>query len=472
MWLKIMNDPSPSANTVRLFIDCPSSRDDANIESIVDVFLARIRSSQPELNAFVTITDDRARAEAARIDRLPRSGKSRTLRGMTIAVKDNIDMQGVRTTVGSAVYGDRIAAADAEVIRRLHGAGAVLVGKTVMHEFAFGHSCSNVFYGTCRNPWDLDRIPGGSSGGSATALASDLCVGALGTDTGGSVRVPASLTGVSALRPTFGRVSNRGVFPLARSFDTVGPMARSVADVAAIFAVIQGYDASDARSLREPERSMGRPAAAMSGVRIGVPRKYFFDELDDDVESSINVAIEILRDLGARIIEVDLAGAEEARSSFSRLLRAEAAAIHRGYSSEQLSVIDDEIRRRLAVGTAIPAWEVLDLIDRMYVWKRSVEQLFDTGIDLFVTPTTPITAPRLDEQDASFFGRLGKVTQVLSFARLPGLSIPCAPSSRGLPIGMQISGPPSSESLLFSVGMAFQSQTDWHLRRPEFVTLG
>lgn len=432
---------------------------DGAVAARLEAYLHRIARLQPALNAFIAVATDSARAEARRLENT--GSDDLPLAGMVVAVKDNIDVAGMRTTVGSAVYENRSAATeDAVVVRNLRKAGAIIVGKTFLHEFALGQSCVSRTYGICRNPWDLDRVPGGSSGGSAVAVAAELCDAALGTDTGGSIRVPASLNGVSGLRPTFGALSNHGVFPLAPAFDTVGPMARSVSTVAALFAATRESPLREARA-SDPAHS-GRPLGAL---RVGIPRD-FFEDVDEDVERSTDAAIAVLQSLGAECRPVTLSGSAQASSSFGRLLRAEASVVYEGLSREDLDRVDKEVAARLAVGRAITSTERDDLRLRQAAWQRAVSDVFDTGVDLLVMPTTPTVAPKLDDLDGTAFGRLGRITQALSFALLPALSIPSQPSPGGLPIGVQLVGRPMSDDLLLDAGEAFQRVTDWHQLRP------
>jgi aspartyl-tRNA(Asn)/glutamyl-tRNA(Gln) amidotransferase subunit A len=445
---------------VRPYIDDPTARRRHFLPEVVEAFLAKISRVQPSLNAFISTTEELAYrdAEDAARDRV-----ARPLSGMIVALKDNIDVGGARTTVGSAIYANHVASQDANVVRRLRNAGAIVVGKAAMHEFALGQSCASKTYGDCHNPWDLSRIPGGSSGGSGAAVAADLCVGALGTDTGGSVRVPAALNGVSGLRPTYGRISNRGVFPLAPTFDTVGPMARSVADVAALFDVLRGYDRGDPRSPILP-----LPAAYRSteDVTLAVARGDFFDDVDPDAASAVGRAVDVFRERGFKVVDIGIPDATKALDTYSRLLRVEAAAVHRGLDEEERAQLDPEIRSRLEFGASLSGWEVALLYDEAAKWREQVNRMFRSGVTMFLSPTTPSPAPLLRGPDAPAFSSVGKFTQVFSLARLPAVSIPAQPSRGGLPLGIQLAGRLNSERSLLAVADQFQSATDWHLRRP------
>ena len=257
-----------------------------------EAYLERIERLDGRIRAYITVTAESAREQAGAADEaLARGETLGPLHGLPVALKDNIDTAGVRTTVGSAFFADHVPERDAEVARRLREAGAVLLGKVTMHEFAYGATTQNPHHGFCRNPWDLERIPGGSSGGSGAAVSAGLCAAALGTDTGGSVRIPAALNGVSALRPTNGRVSNRGVFPITWTFDTVGPLARAVADLALVFSVLPGFDPEDPGSANRPaDEVLDRLDLGLAGLRIGVPETFFFEDVDDEVVSVVRAA--------------------------------------------------------------------------------------------------------------------------------------------------------------------------------------
>ena len=294
-----MND-----DDVRAAIDDRRRRAEVGAVDLTQALLERIHETQPLLSAFITVTDDLALADAERVDRAREEGRRLPLDGLPVAVKDNIDVGGVRRTVASKFFEEFVPSADAEVVRRIRAAGAVIVGKAFLHELVYGATCTNAFYGQCRNPWDTDRIPGGSSGGSGAALAADLCIGALGSDTGGSVRIPAHLNGVSALRPTFGTVSNRGVFPISWSFDTVGPMARSMRDVADLFRVMKGYDLLDQWAVPPPRDAGETDAeAGVERLRIGVPTEFFFEDVDPAIDRLVRAAVDVLASLGAEIVE-------------------------------------------------------------------------------------------------------------------------------------------------------------------------
>jgi aspartyl-tRNA(Asn)/glutamyl-tRNA(Gln) amidotransferase subunit A len=341
------------------------------------------------------------------------------------------------------------------------------VGKAALHEFVYGVTCNNPFYGACHNPWDLERIPGGSSGGSGAALAADLCIGALGSDTGGSVRIPAALNGITGLRPTFGAVSNRGVFPISWSFDTVGPMARAVPDVARLYAVLAGYDPEDPRAVEHPIADpLAELEGGVAGMRIGIPTNYFFEEIDPEIEQVVRGAIDAFAQLGAQLSEIPVPGAEEANEICTLIIRADALALHRERYEKQQELFGEDIYRRLTLGKEISGADYSAMEQRMYEWRQAMRRAFDT-VDLVLSATTNTVAPRIaDSETITTTARLTHFTYPWSLAHLPAISLPCGMSTQGLPIGLQLAAGPWQEALLLRAGFAYQSVTDWHRKRP------
>jgi aspartyl-tRNA(Asn)/glutamyl-tRNA(Gln) amidotransferase subunit A len=413
------------------------------------------------------VTPELARADAQRADNSRAAGRPLPLDGLPVALKDNIDVAGARTTVGSQVYADRVAERDATVTARLRAAGAVVLGKLHLHEFVYGVTSDNPWYGACRNPWDLDRIPGGSSGGSGAAVASDLCIAALGSDTGGSIRIPASLTGVTGLRPTLGAVSSRGAFPIARSFDTVGPLARSAADVMALVLQMAGYDPDDARAL--PGRLVEPATAGAEGLRIGLPEgEWFFGDLDPEIERAVRAAAERLGDLGARVVEIEIpdAAVAAANDACTIITRAEAYAIHRRVYHEQPERLGDDTVRRLRLGELVTGAEFADALQAMHEWRRTMAAVLGT-VDLVLTPTCATTAPRrADSETIATTARLTRLTHPFSVAGMPALSLPCGMTESGMPIGVQLAAAPWADAVALRAAIAFQAASVWHRRRP------
>ncbi|WP_179220518.1 amidase [Rhodococcus sp. NCIMB 12038] len=434
---------------------------------LTEALLGRIESLNPQLSAFIAVTPDAALADAHRVDAARRRGEALPLDGLALGIKDNIDVTGVATTVGSPLFREAIAGSDAECVARLRAAGAVILGKTLLHEITFGVSCDNPWYGTGRNPWDADRIPGGSSGGSGAAVAADMCMGALGTDTGGSVRIPAALNGVTGLRPTLGSISTAGTFPLSWSLDTIGPLARSVDDVAALFGVMAGYDPADPRSLRPPARVEPSPESNdIRGLRIGVPRDFFFDDLDPAFEDSLDGAVFTLRELGADVRDLRLPGLwREAETACAHILLAEAYAVHGERFRAHPESFGGDVAQRLTRGADITGSELAALYQVGFEWRRALEGLFG-DVDLILTPATSSTAPLINGIDTlETSRRFGAITGPWAIGGVPALAVPCG-FADGLPVGMQLVAPRWREDLLFRTGRTFQSVTTWHRMRP------
>jgi Asp-tRNA(Asn)/Glu-tRNA(Gln) amidotransferase A subunit family amidase len=453
-----------SLGDLRQLVDDPAARAEAGAVAMVSAVLERIEAVQPVLNAYVAVRPDAALAEAEEVDRRRARGEALgPLAGVPVAVKDNVDVAGLPTTAGSAFLGDRAAGADAEVVRRLRAAGAIVVGKTGLHELAYGVLTNNPHHGFVRNPWDPERTPGGSSGGSAAALAADACVLALGSDTGGSVRIPAALCGVSGLRPTYGAVSVRGTVALSPSLDTVGPMARSVADVAALLAAIGGYDPAD------PWAVPGTPAPEprdLGGLRIGLPSEHLFDGLEPDVERHVRAAAAVLAGLGAQVREIALPGAAAAVAHTTVLLRTEALATHRERLDAEPGRFGDDVRRRLELGREVTGSELAGALAGLRAWQHELARAFDT-VDAILTPVTAGTAPRLDGIDVpAATSALTRLTYPWSGAGVPAASVPCGVDAAGLPIGVQLAAPPWHDAVVLRIAAAYQAATSWHRARP------
>lgn len=432
--------------------------------------LEAILQWDPLVTAMITVDEPGALRAAEAADRAAAQGRSLgLLHGVPLVVKDNIDTAGLRTTCGSRFFEDRVPAADAGVVQRLRAAGAVIVGKCTLHEFAFGVRSRNPVIGQCRNPWDPSRIPGGSSGGSGVAVATGMAEMALGTDTGGSVRVPAALNGISGLRPTSGRVSNHGCLPVSPTHDTIGPMARTVEQVALLFAVMAGYDVADPLSKqRELPNFLPRLRDGIAGVRIGRPRNHYFDNVEAPVGAAIEEALATLSRLGARIVEVDVPGAEEAHAWATAMIYSDACALHAERLEQGGERWGAQTLERMRMGLRYTGADYARAMRQREAWCRTLEDLFQK-VDLLLSPTSPTVAPLIDES-RSLFEATRAVTQNTyagAFGRIPGLSVPCGASPEGLPIGLQLEAACWNEPLLLRAGFAFQSVTNWHERRPQ-----
>ncbi len=430
--------------------------------------LARIETLNPTLNAFITVTADSALAEARQAESEIRRGEWRgPLHGIPLALKDLIDTAGVLTTAGSLMFRDRIPAEDAEVVRRLKAAGAVLLGKQNLHEFAYGGSSMVSAFGEVRNAWNKERITGGSSGGSATAVAAGMGYGAIGTDTAGSVREPSALCGVVGLKPTYGRISARGVIPLSISLDHVGPIGRTVGDVAAILAAIAGYDAADKASVDAPvEDYVAELRKNLRPLRVGVPRKFFFDDLDKEVAAATTHALSGLAALGAEIRDIEL------QVSTDRTLQSgESYAFHAEFAAHHPESYQPETLRRILTGKNVSPEDLLECRRELERARREIASVF-ADVDVLVTPTTPIPAPAIAElkQDPDLLRPrellLLRNTRPINVWGLPAISVPCGFTESGLPIGLQIIGPHWGEARVLQVAHAYEQATAWHKREP------
>jgi len=439
---------------------------------LVDAALARIAQLNPALNAFITVTADRARREARAAEREIARGRWKgPLHGVPISLKDNIWTRSVRTTAGSKILANFVPKEDSFVAAQLARAGAILLGKTNLHEFAYGITSNNPHFGPVRNPWDRARIPGGSSGGSAAAVATGMCFGSIGTDTGGSIRVPSSLCGVVGLKPTFGLVRVEGIVPLCFSLDHAGPIARTAADVCILLEAIAGEYPKGAA--RPDYRKL--PRALPKKFRLGWPEHYFFERVDPEVRRLLDEAARVLRSLGAQIVRVPLprlAGA--LLPATNDIALAEATAYHQsqGYFPARASEYGEDVRKRLEAGTKVAAVDYLRGRER----KREALEEFANAfarVDAILAPATPIAAPAIGLDEVVVDGAaetarsaLVRMNRPANFTGHPALSIPCGFTREGLPAGMQLIGPHWSEARLLAIAAAYDSATNWPYRHP------
>lgn len=459
---------------------------------LTQAVLEQIRRVDPQIRAYLTVVEDLALEQARQADERLRKGERVTpLTGIPFGVKDSIITQGVRTTCASRILENYIPPYQATAVQRLFDAGAVLLGKHNLDEFSMGSSTENSAFFPTHNPWDPERVPGGSSGGSAAAVAAGECFFALGGDTGGSIRLPAAFCNVTGLKPTYGRVSRYGLIALASSFDTIGPIARTVEDVALVLQVIAGADAHDATSLPDPvpdyQASLKRP---LKGLRLGLPREYFIAGMDAGVEEALQQAIRQLEQLGLEVHEVSLPHTPYALAVYYLILFAEASAnlarydgVRFGLPAPEAETIWDlyrqarekgfgaEVKRRILLGAFtlsagyydayyLKAQRVRTLI------RQDFERAFET-CDLLLTPVSPTVPFRLGERTADPLRMyLSDIYLVaINPAGVPALALPCG-FSQGLPVGMQLIGRHGDEATLLQVGYAYQQVTDWHKRRP------
>ena len=444
---------------------------------LVDACLEQIERTNDVLRAYISVYDDAAREVARAADAMLRAGHSLgPLHGVPIALKDNIAVKGLRTTAGSKVLSDWIPDEDSTVTARLKGAGAVIIGKTNMHEFAWGGTSANPHYGFVRNPWDPERFPAGSSGGSGAAVAARTCFGALGTDTGGSIRLPSAVNGVTGIRPTIGRVSNHGVIPLAWSMDTVGPMTRTVEDCALMFGPIAGHDPKDDASAPVPVADYTADLhRGVEGIRIGVVPGYFFDHLQPPVEEAVRSALETLKGLGAVVAEVEIAHIHGNISAQLTVESCEPSTYHQRWLRTRPEDYGEDVRLLLELGELHLATHYLQAQRYRTVLRRQFLDAF-RSVDVFICPTLPFTATPVgattvvieDGVEEDMLSAIMQYTGVPSLTGLPSLAVPCGFDADGLPIGMQVIGRPFDEATLFRIGAAFQDATAFHRRAPQF----
>jgi aspartyl-tRNA(Asn)/glutamyl-tRNA(Gln) amidotransferase subunit A len=442
--------------------------DDARARA--EACLAAIARLDGTLRAFITPMPDAARVQASLADAAAREGRSLgPLHGMVVALKDCIDVAGVRGTAGSRFFAGRVSPADATVVARLRAAGATIVGTANLHEFCFGGTTQNAHWGACRNPWDTTRIPGGSSGGSAVAVAAGMAEAALGTDTGGSIRGPCSITGVTGLRPSVGAVPCTGIFPVSPPLDTCGPMARSAADVALVFAAIAGHDPADPFSeAREPPEAMRRLSAGVAGLRVGIPRNHYFDGAPAAIAQAALDAARVLERLGARLEDIVVQGAEDAPANVQRIIFADASALHRGRLASDPGLFDPLVRERLRPGLALPATELADALRWRERFIHSTRRMLATDVDLVLSPMVATEVPRADDARGIVAVSAAIMRNAWGWAAagVPALALPCGFSPDGMPIGLQLAAGHWRDDVVLRAGHAYQRCTDWHMRLP------
>jgi aspartyl-tRNA(Asn)/glutamyl-tRNA(Gln) amidotransferase subunit A len=437
---------------------------------MADEALARAERMQDQWRAFIALTPDLARKQAEEVDRALGAGKRLPLAGVPFAVKDVIDVTGLPTTCGSKAFTEP-AAGDAMVVRRMMAAGAVLIGKLNMHECAFGFTGENPHFGDCKNPWDASRIAGGSSSGSAVAVALGICPLTLGSDTGGSIRQPAALCGLTGLKPTYGRISRAGVAPLSWTMDHVGPLARSAEEAAQALAALSGRDETDESSSSRPVPNYGTEIKQpIRDVRIGLPRRWFYEALDPQVAAAIEAAAQQLTELGCRTVEVELPHMKAVLGAHRAIIFSEAGSYYWPFLQDRPERFGREILPLLQAGLFLPAVDYLHAQRVRRVIRRAWAEVFRT-VDCLLTPTTPMTATRFGQQTADLPGGAKPLVRAyldltlpFNLSGHPALSAPCGFSRENLPIGMQIVGRPFDEALILRLAHHYQQVTDWHRR--------
>lgn len=433
---------------------------------VTRMMLERIEVVDEQLNSYITVMKEVALAQAKQAEREIAKGHHRgRLHGVPIALKDLLNTKGIRTTAGSQVLAEHIPNEDATVVTKLREAGAILLGKLNMHEFAFGVTNKNDYFGKTRNPWDVERTPGGSSGGSGAAVAAGLAFAALGSDTGGSIRTPSALNGIYGLKPTFGRVSKYGAIPLAWSLDHIGPMTRSVEDLAIVLQSIAGFDKNDPttvnRIVPDYESSLNMN---ISGLRVGVPTNYFFDFIEDEVALSVKVAINQLEKLGATLVEVTIPELELSEYSELVTIQSEAAAYHYDTLQGKSHLYGNDVRTTLQAGQLVTAVQYVKAQQVRRLLQEALVRVFKE-IDVIAAPTVSMVAPKWKESFKMIQGESKAVAaEFVRFAApanltgIPSLSVPTGFSSERLPIGMQLMGRPFEESTLLAIAAAFENE--------------
>jgi aspartyl-tRNA(Asn)/glutamyl-tRNA(Gln) amidotransferase subunit A len=438
--------------------------------------LRRIERLDAKLNAFITVTAESALAEAQRAEEeIRRDGWKGPLHGIPIALKDLVDTAGVRTTAGSGLFKDRVPEQDAEIVRRLKAAGAVFLGKLNMHEFAYGGSSVISDFGPVHNPWNVDYCAGGSSGGSAAAVAARLCYAAIGSDTGGSIRQPAAYCGLVGFKPTYGRVSTYGVIPLSWSLDHIGPLTRSVTDAALMLEVIAGHDARDKASIDSPVPHYSSTlAASTSSLRLGIPGAYFYEEVDPEIHAAMQQALSVLKGLTQSQQDIRSLATNDTYASmmepYVTILRAEAFAYHRENVASHPELYQAQTLRRIQAGAAITHSALALARQQMEQIRRSVAKVFET-VDLLITPTTCVPpfaiADLLDPntlRDRELL--MLRNTRPFNMLGLPTISVPCGFTRSGLPIGLQVTGAADGDEMVLRLAYAYEQATEWHKRQP------
>ena len=441
---------------------------------ITQACLNRIKDLNEATNAFITVTPDRALATARRCEQeIMQGGYRGPLHGIPVALKDLYDTVDVPTTAGSRIYADRVPQEDSTVAALLRGAGAVPLGKTNLHEFAYGVTADSSYFGPMRNPWDLERITGGSSGGSGAAVAAGLCIGATGSDTGGSIRIPAALCGIVGLKPTYGRISCYGLLPLSWALDHAGPMTRSVYGAAVMLEAMAGFDPRDPASAQMNVPNYTEHLRdGVADLRIGLDLDWALSGIHEEVREAFQNALELLQNLGATIVETAVPRIDEAIEAAVTILSSEAASLHEDFLNTRPDDYQVDVRTRLRRGFSIRGADYGRARRTGELVRRDLDFLFNQ-IDLLITPMCAIPAPRLGQQEIDIDGKmvpvmtlLTRYTRIFNLTGLPAISIPCGFSSEGLPIGLQLAGRRWDEATVLRAAYTYEAATGWAHCRP------
>jgi len=449
---------------------------DITVDHIVNKSLEVIGNLDSELNAFLEVWSDDVREKASEAQRSIEIEKSASpLTGIPVGLKDLVDVYGRTTTAGSKVLQGNIAAKDATIVQRMTAAGAILIGKLNLVEFAFGTTGLNAHTGNVSNPWDKTRVTAGSSSGSGASVAAGMVPAAIGTDTGGSIRMPAALCGIAGLKPTYGRVSRAGVLDLSWSMDHVGPMTRTVEDCALMMNALAGFDQADPASSSEPVGDFSSELAkGFDGVRLGLPKQYFFDDfVDPEIKNRVLDAIKLMETNGAEIVELDADWISLGRRIGFGVIAPEALAVHRKNLGERPDDYTMAVRSRILAGVSISAVDYIEAQRARKWFSHEVANLMQS-VDAIVTPTVPIPTPTIEEctptsTDPGGGGQMPFFTGVFNTTGQPSLSIPCGFGKFDMPIGMMITGHSFDESTVLRIGHAYEQLTDWHQRKPNDI---
>ncbi|MDE2779335.1 MAG: amidase [Chloroflexota bacterium] len=441
---------------------------------VIDAHLYRIDATEPTLNSFITLLPDHAREAARRAEAQIQAGNYRgPLHGVPVGLKDLFNTAGVRTTSGSRILDNFVPTEDCTVASRFQQAGAILLGKLNMHQFAYGPTGENFDYGHMHNPWNPELVTGGSSGGSGSAAAAGQCTITMGSDTGGSVRIPSALCGIVGLKPTYGLVSRAGLTPLSWCLDHPGPMVRTVEDAALTMNVIAGFDPNDqATTTREVPDYTAALSGSVQGLRIGVVKEYFEAPLDPEVESVVRAALAQLSEMGAIITEVSFPMFFDSQAISGTILMSEAAAYHRDLLATDGDKFTPSVRLRLEAGLFVTAADYLKAQQARARFNYEMSQLFG-DVDLLAGPSEPITAPpilasevTIGDQSVGTTGALTQYTRPYNISGTPAISVPCGFSAEGMPIGLQLAGRPFDEATVLRAAHAYEQNTEWRLKRP------
>lgn len=433
--------------------------------------MVQVQRWNPVLNAMLNVKQEAAVARAREIDEAINRGQwCGLLSGVTVSLKDNIDWVGTPTTAASIILKDNHPTDNAFIVDRLLKEGAVLTGKANLHEWVFGPTSQSRHFGPVKNPWDLKRFAGGSSGGSGASVAAGMNVVSIGSDTGGSIRIPAAFNGVAGLRPTVGRISRSGTVGVSARFDSVGPLARRVSDVARTFVAIAGYDPSDAYSVDRPIPDvMRRLNDSVKGMRIGVMRRWFFDDIHPDLDAGLDKAIGIYRDLGVEVVDVDLGDVENAQQMLAfRIILADAYALHEKQLAVRRQDYGQDLLIRYDIGRTVTGAQYAEALRWIEGFELRLQRVWQS-VDAVLHPTVPFPAPALAGMDyANAIRAIPKFTCVFAAAGLPALALPCGFSSDGMPLSMELAAAPFGEETVLRLGHAYQGVTEYHLREPLF----